>query len=66
MKQKAFVGAIFALCFAMCTGVSAAERKVTGTGKVDGILQFFSQDMSYLEGEIAGLMEECGKELSDK
>lgn len=65
MKLKVMVGAIVVLCFAAgMGGVHAAQQKAGGRGSVNGMFQFFSQDILYLESEISALMTECGKELN--
>ena len=64
LKQKIMAGAVIALCFAAGMGVSAAEQKINGKGALTGMVQFFSQDILYLEREISNLMAECGKELN--
>jgi len=63
LKLKIALSAIIALCFAASIGAYATERKSNGKGNVSGMVQFFSQDILYLEKELAGLMSECGKEL---
>lgn len=64
LKQKIMAGAVIALCFAAGIRVSAAEQKINGKGTLTGMIQFFSQDVLYLEREINNLMAECGKELN--
>ena len=64
MKTKIMAGAIIALCFAAGIGVCAAERHTNARGNVNGLVQYFSGDILYLESEIGNLMAECGKELN--
>ena len=63
MKLKILAGAIIALCFVADIRGYAAERNNAGRGNVTGFIQFFSEDILYLENEIGNLMSECGKEL---
>ena len=56
-------GAIIALCFVVGISVYAAEQKLDGEGNVGGLVQFFCEDVLYLENEINDLMSECGREL---
>ena len=65
LKRKIVVGAIVALCFATGMRASAVEQKMNGRGNLAGMIQFFSQDILYLESEISNLMAECGKELNE-
>lgn len=58
-------GAVIVLCFVVGIRVSATEQKITGKGNVDGFIQFFSEDILYLENEINNLVAECGKELNE-
>ena len=64
MKLKIIVGAVIALCFAVGIRVRAAEHQRNGSGNLNGLVQFYSQDILYLESEIYSLMWECGKELN--
>lgn len=64
MKAKNMAIVIVMLCFAASMNGYAAEQKTAGKGNVIGMVQFFSQDIWYLEREINNLMSECGKELS--
>ena len=63
MKKRLTAGAIIVLCFAAGINAYAAEHKIEGEGKLGGFVQFFSEDILYLEKEINNLMVECGKEL---
>ena len=65
MKRKIMVGVIAALSLGACISVYAAERQNQGRGNVTGMVQFFTQDIMYLEREVDGLMAECGKELME-
>lgn len=58
------IGAIIALCFVVGINVYATEQKMVGGGNIDGFVQFFSEDVLYLENEINNLMAECGKEFN--
>ena len=56
-------GVVIALCFVAGISVCAKEWTVVGKGNVGGFIQFFSEDILFLENEINQLMSECGKEL---
>lgn len=62
MKGKILVSAIVALYLISGVGVYARETKHVGKGSVEGFVQFFNQDVSYLESELNSLMSECGRE----
>lgn len=64
LKLKLMVGAIVALCFVASICASATERQSVWKGNMIGFVQFFSEDILYLENEINKLMSECGKELN--
>ena len=64
MKLKIMAGVIIALCFVVGISVCAAEREKREKGNVGGFVQFFSEDILFLENEINQLMSECGKELN--
>ena len=55
---------MIALCFVVGINVYATEQKMVGGGNIDGFVQFFSEDVLYLENEINNLMAECGKEFN--
>ena len=63
MKLKIMAGVVIALCFVAGISVCAKEWNVVGKGNVGGFIQFFSEDILFLENEINQLMSECGKEL---
>lgn len=62
MKVKKMICAMVVLCLVSGIGVYAREQKHVGKGKVEGFVEFMSQDISYLESELNSLMSECGKE----
>ena len=62
MKVKLAVCVIVALCLFSGVKVYAREQKHVGKGSVEGFVQFFNQDISYLESELNSLMSECGRE----
>lgn len=62
MKVKLIISVIIALCFIAGMRVYAEEQKDRGTGNVEGMVQFWEQDILYLEREIENLVSECGKE----
>lgn len=61
MKIKGIVSAIIILCFVLGIRVYADEQKGRSVGNVEGMVQLYLQDISYLESEIKNLMSECGK-----
>ncbi len=42
--------------------VYAEEQKSRGKGNLEGMVQFWEQDILYLEREIENLVSECEKE----
>lgn len=64
LKLKIMMGTMIVLCFAAAVRSRAAERQMNGNGNLNGWIQFYSQDITYLESEIYSLMWECGKELN--
>ena len=64
LKLKIMMGTIVVLCFAVAIRSRAAERQMSGNGNLNGLIQFYSEDISYLESEIYSLIWECGKELN--
>ena len=54
--------AVVVLSLVSAVGVYAEEIKHVGKGSVEGFVQFFNQDISYLESEVNSLLSECGRE----
>ena len=52
MKGKLMVGGIALLCFISGASVYAGEQKQAGSGNVEGFVNLYNQDISYLESEI--------------
>lgn len=41
------------------TKILAEEEKIKSKGNIEGIINFYKDDIKYLESEIKSLLEEC-------
>lgn len=60
LKKYIIVGILAAGVLSSGIKIMAKEYDTQSKGKIEGMIQFYAEDIQYLKNEINKLIEECG------
>lgn len=62
MRKILLIGIVIGVLLIPEMKTQAEEEQIKSKGKIEGIFNFYSDDIKYLKNEIDELLEECRKE----
>ena len=64
LKKVLLIGTVSVLLLIPGVKILAEEEKVKGEGVIEGIINFYDDDIKYLKDEINRLLEECREKVN--
>lgn len=62
MRKILLIGIVIGVLLIPEMKTQAEEEQIKSKGKIEGIINFYSDDIKYLKNEIDELLEECREE----